>query len=444
MLTLLTDSMLGDVPDGWTVEPLKKLLLTHSPGDWGSEHGPTMVSVLRSTNITNDGSLNFSDVARRSIRADWLPFLEPKKDDILLERSGGGPDQPVGRVGFIEQDLPGFAFSNFLHLLRPDSGKIHPRFLGWMLYLVNRSGRVLRLEQQTTQMRNLHFRDYLTMPLPVPPPAEQAAIARILDAAAGAIARTRTAIERIEKLRRGLIERFVRFGLNPPTVANPTLPEGWENVRLGNWIDDGPTNGMYRPESDYGDDGNPIIRIDSFADGVVHGISSLRRVRLIEAERQRYPVEHRDILINRVNSLSHIGKAALVPPVREVTVFESNMMRLRMKDGLLSEYVILVLCSSIARAHWLTRAKPAVNQASINQRDVRDLRFPKPPVPVQEQIVEIVNAVTDFKLSFLKQKSLQDRVRRGLMQDLLTGRTRIRTSRDLRPGKFELLPGITA
>jgi len=63
--------------------------------------------------------------------------------------------------------MPGHAFSNFLHLLRPEPKEVDPRFLGWVLYQVNRTGRVVRLEQQTTQMRNLHFRDYLTMPLPV-------------------------------------------------------------------------------------------------------------------------------------------------------------------------------------------------------------------------------------------------------------------------------------
>src|SRR5207302_482721 len=106
-------------------------------------------------------------------------------------------------------------------------------------------------------------------------------------------------------------------------------------------------------------------------------------VRIIEAERRRYSVQQSDILINRVNSLSHIGKAALVRAVDELTVFESNMMRLRVKEGLLPEYAILVLCSDVARAHWLARAKPAVNQASVNQRDVRDLLIPKPPLREQ-------------------------------------------------------------
>jgi restriction endonuclease S subunit len=77
--------------------------------------------------------------------------------------------------------MPQHAFSNFIHLLRPDAQRIHPRYLGWLLWAVNRSGRILRLEQQTTQMRNLNFREYLLMPLPIPPRAAQERIAQIFD-----------------------------------------------------------------------------------------------------------------------------------------------------------------------------------------------------------------------------------------------------------------------
>ena len=83
--------------------------------------------------------------------------------DLLLERSGGGPTQPVGRVGFIARDLPGYWFSNFVQLLRPDPTKVDPDLLGWFLLRLNQSGIVERLQHQTTQMRNLDFRDYLKM-----------------------------------------------------------------------------------------------------------------------------------------------------------------------------------------------------------------------------------------------------------------------------------------
>ena len=165
--------MLGDVPNDWDIRPLRRLLSANFPGDWGEERGPQMTRVLRSTNLTNDGRLDLEDVALRALAPAKAESLTPRRHDILLERSGGGPGQPVGRVAFVQAEMPGHGFSNFLHLLRPDTNEVDARFLGWVLYRVNRTGRVVRLEQQTTQMRNLHFRDYLTMPLPVPPPGEQ-------------------------------------------------------------------------------------------------------------------------------------------------------------------------------------------------------------------------------------------------------------------------------
>lgn len=191
MLTLTEDTMLGNIPKGWCVTPLREMLTAHFPGDWGDDRGPHMFSVVRSTNLTNSGRLNFDDVARRALDPQKATLLAPRAGDILLERSGGGPDQPVGRVGFVDRNLPNFAFSNFLHLLRPDPDVIDPAFLGWVLWRVNRSGRILRLEQQTTQMRNLNFRDYLSMLLPVPPPEEQKRIAEALTSVEAAITRTR-------------------------------------------------------------------------------------------------------------------------------------------------------------------------------------------------------------------------------------------------------------
>src|SRR5437867_4068874 len=212
MLTLKDHTMLGDVPNVWNRKPLHALLSAHYPGDWGDERGPHMTKVLRSTNFTNEGALDLDDIALRALPQRKAELLAPKRHDILVERSGGGPGQPVGRVAFVDADMPGYAFSNFLHLLRPDAAEVNPRFLGWVLYRINRTGRIVRLEQQTTQMRNLHFRDYLTMLLPVPPPEEQAAIACILDAVDTALKRTRAAVERARELDHSLLHALLEHG----------------------------------------------------------------------------------------------------------------------------------------------------------------------------------------------------------------------------------------
>jgi type I restriction enzyme S subunit len=122
--------------------------------------------VIRNTNFRNDGFIDWSDIAELDVEEKQFQSRELEYGDIIVEKSGGGPTQPVGRIGFISGRLPNHWFSNFVQLLRPDSTKIDPEFLGWLLLELNRSGLVERLQHQTTQMRNLDFRDYLRIFLP--------------------------------------------------------------------------------------------------------------------------------------------------------------------------------------------------------------------------------------------------------------------------------------
>jgi type I restriction enzyme S subunit len=250
-----------------------------------------------------------------------------------------------------------------------------------------------------------------------------------MDAVDLAIEHTRSAIEKARRLKRALFQRVLSYGMKWDVLRSSSIgriPARWGCARLGTFIADGPTNGLYRPDSDYGQDGTPIVRIDSFDEGIVHGLKTLRRVRLSEPEIARYSLSEGDVLINRVNSLSHIGKSAIVPALTETTVFESNMMRLRLKPELRSVFLILILCSDVARRHWLARAKPAVNQASINQRDVRELWIPVPDPAEQKEIVEIASAQDHQRESFERLLSGYETLKRGLLQDLLTGKVRVK------------------
>lgn len=72
-------------------------------GEWGidDEFG-TGVPVLRTTNFTNDGVINFDNVVTRTITKKDLAekYLQP--GDIIIEKSGGSDKQPVGRVVYYE------------------------------------------------------------------------------------------------------------------------------------------------------------------------------------------------------------------------------------------------------------------------------------------------------------------------------------------------------
>jgi type I restriction enzyme S subunit len=70
MLTHRFRTILGDIPADWDAKPLRSLIAEHFAGDWGDDEGEQAVAVMRSTNFTNDGQLDFSDVATRYFPKD--------------------------------------------------------------------------------------------------------------------------------------------------------------------------------------------------------------------------------------------------------------------------------------------------------------------------------------------------------------------------------------
>ena len=399
MLTLKQTTMLGEIPHDWNYASLRQLLTGHFPGDWGDERGTNMVRVLRSTNLTNGGRLNLHDVAVRSLDPTTSALLAPKANDILLERSGGGPDQPVGRVGFIETDMPGHAFSNFLQLLRPNPEEIDPRFLGWVLYWINRTGRILRLEQQTTQMRNLNFRDYLTMPLPVPPPDTQTAISQLLDSADAAIHRIHEVIERARDTKRSLVQQLFTHGIRGEVQRKTSIgwiPKSWRVTEVKSVVSEF-QYGLSVPMQLTGD--LPILRMGNIQAGDVL-LTDLKYVTLPKKITEPCMLKRGDVLFNRTNSQELVGKIGIYRS-DEPSVFASYLIRLKYAPDLVDSYYLgQVLDSHDAQCRIKRYATPGVQQVNINAKNLGKVLIPLPPEkPGLEEQKEIAAILEQAKLS---------------------------------------------
>lgn len=226
MITHRFRTIIGDIPGDWESFALKDALFDHKPGDWGDDQGEVKRNVIRSTNFTAEGHLNFDDVAVRCLSQKSSDKLNLKANDLLLERSGGGPSQPVGRIAYIKEDLPGFAFSNFIQRLRPDPDRINPQYLGWLLYELNNSGIVERLQHQTTQMRNLEYRDYLRMILPKPAQREQELITKSINSADVALQMAIDELASLWRLKHALMQQLFGKGI-------PFRHKSFKETRLG-------------------------------------------------------------------------------------------------------------------------------------------------------------------------------------------------------------------
>jgi len=172
----------------------------------------------------------------------------------------------------------------------------------------------------------------------------------------------------------------------PDMEGLPELPEGWCWTNMASITADGPQNGLYLPQDLYGQ-GVPILRIDDYQDGWSRMVSELRLVDASEEQIEKYSLAIEDLVINRVNSPSHLGKCLVVTERNIPSLFESNMMRLRLSRSVSTQYVEFYLRSPFGRMQLTKNAKWAVNQASINQKDVGNAPVAMPPFLEQRRIV---------------------------------------------------------
>ncbi len=228
----------------------------------------------------------------------------------------------------------------------------------------------------------------------------QKRIAAILDKATELIALRKQQLEKLDLL---VKSKFIEMFGDP--MINPfRLPI----IKLSSALAVEPQNGLYKPLTDYVSDnsGTPILRIDSFYNGKLFNIENLKRLICTEQEKQKYLLNEDDIIINRVNSIEYLGKCGHVKNLIEDTVFESNMMRFHMDEEKFDAvYVTTLLSSRFIYRQILNRAKKAVNQASINQEDVRSFEIYMPPLEKQKEFAAFVQKVDKSKSTL--QQSLE-------------------------------------
>lgn len=219
----------------------------------------------------------------------------------------------------------------------------------------------------------------------LPPFAEQQRIVAKIDSLAG---KSRRAGDHLDHIPR-LVEKYKQAILDAAFDGRLTKLKSHQLtfVELGALLQFGPQNGLYLPKDRYGS-GVPILRIQNYGLDSVDPIDTWSRVNVSEKMAGQYSLYCGDLVINRVNSPSHLGKSMVVVADMGGALFESNMMRMRLRPGVEPRFVQLYLSSPKGRAALTEGAKWAVNQASINQGDVTGTLLPIPDHDAQIEIVQ--------------------------------------------------------
>ena len=133
-------------------------------GEWGSDDETgTGIPVLRTTNFTNEGIINYDDVVSRKISQKNINEKYLRSGDIIIEKSGGSDKFPVGRVVYFDGPDKTYLFNNFTGVLRvKDQQMWHPRYVFYSLFSNYRRGGTRAFENRTTGLHNLKTDDYVS------------------------------------------------------------------------------------------------------------------------------------------------------------------------------------------------------------------------------------------------------------------------------------------
>jgi type I restriction enzyme S subunit len=383
--------MKNKLPKNWVETDLDTVVLRMTNG-----------SSLKQEEEPFEGSLPISRIEtiwNETIDLDRVKYVDASEDDIEkygLQKgdvlfSHINSDKHLGKTAVFNLDQTIIHGINLLLL------RAMPQFDGDLLNYILRhyrfSGKFIEVAQRSVNQSSINQKKLKSFLVPLAPLAEQQRIVAKLDELFGHLDILKTRINNIpqilKKFRQAVLTQAVTGKLTENWRVGKELDE-WKEDILGNLIIGTPKNGAYYHRSLYGS-GTRIIRIDCFYDGALKNWDVVQYVEIPESDKAIYGLAINDILINRVNSIQYLGKCMLVDSLPEDCIYESNMMRITCDTEIITpKYLKTYLISYNGLEELRKNAKHSVNQASINQQDVKSVIVNFPPKEEQFEIVKRV------------------------------------------------------
>lgn len=427
---------LGDVPEGWTATLLKrgysvtlgKMLQPDSKAE-----SDTQLPYIRAANI-QWGGVDVSDIKEMWISASERESLLLTNGDLLVSEGGD-----VGRSAIWNGELKECYFQNSINRIRPQRGNFN-KFLYFWICAVKDAGFIDILCNKST-IAHFTAEKVQALPVALPSPAEQIAIATFLDRETAKldtlIAKQEKLIELLQEKRQAVISHAVTKGLDPDVPMKDSgvewlgeVPDGWMTLPLryvasstgsvfidGDWIE----------SKDISDDGIRYITTGNVGEGVYkeQGSGYITEEKFVELNCTE--VRPGDVLISRLNL--PIGRACLVPDLGCKIVTSVDNVITRTADYVFPNFLVYLLSSKQYFAHTEILARGTTMQR-ISRTILGNIRICLPKKVEQVAIATHLDHETS-KIDRLIEKAqrfieLAKEYRTALISAAVTGKIDVR------------------
>lgn len=408
-------------------------------GEWGSEPtGIDDVTVYRAADFSKDCKLNVTEGALRSVPKSKLSNRKLNRNDILVEKSGGSPTQPVGRAVIYkpESDEQVATCSNFLQRLVVDE-EYSPEFVYYLMLGLYQANATLPYQQQTTGIYNLKLEEYLQIEVDTYVDRNlQEKVADILSTIDNQIDATQALIDKYTAIKQGMMADLFSRGIDSETKAlRPTfeeapelyhktplgiLPKEWNVKTLGD-ISEKITSGSRDWAKFYSSEGDLFVRISNLTrEHVNFRWHSVKYVNIGGgSEGERTQLQPGDILVSITADLGIVG---VVPGDMGRAYINQHTALIRLStDGENARFIGNYLSSRRGQEQF-EKNNDSGAKAGINLPTIASLRCPIPEEKEQILIASKIDALDEVIADLKREKSKSISLKQGLMQDLLTGK----------------------
>ena len=439
----------SEYPDDWKVTTIGDLTERVGSGvtpTGGSEvYKDSGVIFIRSQNVTNEG-LKLNDVAYIDFNIHTKMLASSVENfDVLINITGAS----IGRVTYVPKGFPVANVNQHVCEIRlEEPSEAAAKFYSYILQS-DIGQRQIHCLNAGGNREGLNFQQLRSFVVPEPPKEQLDKIAKILSTVDNLTEKTQTLIEKYTAIKQGMMADLFTRGIDMTTGDTPNskggklrpsydaapelykqtelgwVPKEWEVKLLGeiSTISSGITLGNEYSGSDAVE--VPYLRVANVQDGYLD-LTEVKAVKIPPSHVAKYLLEVGDVLMNEGGDFDKLGRGTIWDGEVEGCCHQNHVFKVRAhRSKLFPEYLAYWSASSFGKSYFIMNSKQSTNLASINSSQLKKFPVLVPPLGEQEMILEKLLAADGNISKLVLDIDKNKRVKKGLMQDLLTGKVRV-------------------
>ena len=394
----------GEIPEEWDILPLTKVAkyingMAFKPSDWKKQGIP----IVRIENL-NDSSAPFN-------------YFDEEVDNKFLLNDGDILLSWSASLGVYIWNRGKAVLNQHIFKVVPNE-TVNKYYLFWALH---NSVETLSKVTHGSTMKHFQKGELERTKIALPSLSEQQKIAEILSTADETIQKVNEEITLTEKLKKGLMQTLLTKGIGHTKFKMTEIgeiPEEWplrpfsEVLQIRKRKNEGKSEKIYTIPMEL------IPQNETYC-----GYRSLNKSEVVPPTY----CECGDILLPKITPSVENGKQGIVPTMPSGNAFATSEVYALFTNGSLTNiYTFYLLKLSLFRKPLIDSMVGTTGRQRVPKDSLFNLSFPVPPIPEQQKISEILTTI-DHKLELLRSKKTHlEELKKGMMEDLLTGRVRVK------------------